>query len=364
MAQSELMRVLVLVGAGATLAEALPTHPRRDRTPPLDTTFFDLCRLADLHGRGAVRAYLVESFGIDPFDGEHRMEEVFNYLYSQAFADNPTLECLEAYWGLIRMYSAAIARTTNPLSGTSRYGVGALLRHLWRNREDCELTFVTFNQDLVIEKALTNALDVARYGEIPWSILDCYGIDFQQFLIDARDENNVMSTRPLDESLKIFKMHGSLNWVYTVRSGHDPKNSVRNPTTALRCVINQRVRADIQATVGAGQRGRDLLPVVVPPIYEKASRYGQVVGAVWSQADEAIRNADELVVFGYSFPDADFAARSLLRSAYHHNPNLSSVSVIDVSSEIAARVATMLDVKALHHYRSVPAFVEDFTARA
>ncbi len=76
---------------------------RRHQTPPLDTTFFELCRLADLHGRGAVRSYLIESFGIDPFDGEHRMEEVFNYLYSQAFADNPTLECLEAYWGLIRM---------------------------------------------------------------------------------------------------------------------------------------------------------------------------------------------------------------------------------------------------------------------
>jgi hypothetical protein len=356
------MRVVVIVGAGATLAEALPTHPRRDKTPPLDTTFFELCRFAGLNGRAAVRAYLIDSFGIDPFNGEHRMEEVFNYLYSQAFADDPTKECLEAYWGLIRMYSAAIARTTNPLSGTSRYGVGALLRHLWRDRTECELTFVTFNQDLVIEKSLTSAAATARYRDIPWSIMSCYGIEFQAMLVDARDQANLMSAPDL-VSLKIYKMHGSLNWVYTVRSGQDPKNSIRNPTTALRCIINQRVRADVQATVGSGQL-RDLLPVVVPPIYEKASRYGRVVGDVWAQADAAIRGADELVVFGYSFPDADFAARSLLRSAYHHNPALSSVSVIDVSSQIAARVATMLDVQSLHHYRTVSAFIEESLVRA
>lgn len=357
------MRVVVIVGAGATLAEALPTHPRRDRTPPLDTTFFELCRLAGLHGRAAVRAYLIDSFGIDPFDGEHRMEEIFNYLYSQAFADDPTKECLEAYWGLIRMYSAAIARTTNPLSGTSRFGVGALLRHLWRNRAACEMVFVTFNQDLVIEKSLTSASARARYRDIPWSIRDCYGIEFQEMLVDARDQANLMSAPDL-ESLRIYKMHGSLNWVYTVRSGQDPKNSVRNPTTALRCIVNQRVRSDVQLSVGGAGRLRDLLPVVVPPIYEKASRYGRVVGDVWTQADASIRSADELIVFGYSFPDADYAARSLLRSAYHHNPTLSSVSVIDVSSQIAARVATMLNVQSLHHYRTVPAFIEESRAPA
>ena len=350
------MRVVVVVGAGATLAEALPSSPRRDRTPPLDTTFFELCRLAELPGRRAVKSFLIDSFGIDPFDGQHRMEEVFNYLYSQAFSEDPADECLEAYWGLIRMYSAAIARTTNLLTGTSRYGVGALFKHLWRNRTECDITFVTFNQDLVIEKSLTNASTLARYADIPWSILNCYGIEFQRMLVDARDPM-VMSSPDL-ESLKVLKMHGSLNWVYTVRSGQDPKNSVRNPRTAFRCVVNQRVRSDVQDTVGVGQ-SRDLLPVVVPPIYEKASRYGRVVGDVWMRADEAIRDADELIVFGYSFPDADFAARSLLRSAYHHNPDLNSVSVVDVSTQVAARVAAMLGAEVLHHYQTVPVFAKE-----
>jgi len=52
------------------------------------------------------------------------MEETFNYIYSQAFADDAPEDCLDAYWSLLRMYAAAIARTTNNLSGTSRGGVG------------------------------------------------------------------------------------------------------------------------------------------------------------------------------------------------------------------------------------------------
>lgn len=346
------MQVVVIVGAGATLAEALPANPSCDRRPPLDTTFFQLCRLAQLSGRAAVRTYVVETFGIDPFVGEHRMEEVFNYLYSQAFSEQPTDQCLEAFWGLIRMYSAAIARTTNPLSGTSRFGIGALIRHLWRTRPGAELTIVTFNQDLVIEKALTNAKATQRYHRIPWSIRNCYGLTFAQFLVDRRGAGSLMTTGD-GPSINLLKMHGSLNWVYTVRSGQDPKNSIRHPTTHLRCLVNQRVYSDVQLAVGG--RSRDVLPVVVPPIYEKASRYGQVVGGVWTQADEAVRRADEVIVFGYSFPEADFAARSLLRSSFHGN-NVRAVTVIDVSFDIAARAAQILDVDSLHHYRTVPAF--------
>ena len=70
------------------------------------------------------RITFLRSFGINPFEGEHRMEETFNYIYSQAFADDAPEDCLDAYWSLLRMYAAAIARTTNNLSGTSRGGVG------------------------------------------------------------------------------------------------------------------------------------------------------------------------------------------------------------------------------------------------
>ncbi|HYP24934.1 MAG TPA: hypothetical protein VEV43_15310, partial [Actinomycetota bacterium] len=68
------MRTVVLVGAGATLAEALPARPPREQLPPLDATFFELCRLARLPGRETVQTYMEDHFGIDPFAGGHTME--------------------------------------------------------------------------------------------------------------------------------------------------------------------------------------------------------------------------------------------------------------------------------------------------
>jgi hypothetical protein len=352
------MNVVIVVGAGATLAEALPSHPPRSRRPPLDTTFFQLCRLAGLEGRAAVRGFLQDSFGIDPFSGEHRMEEVFNYLYSQAFAQNPEPQCLEAYWALIRMYWLALTRTTNGLRGNSRYGVGAVLRHIWRTYRGCRMTFITFNQDLVIEKALTKAVETWRYSGIPWSIFSCYEVPFAEFVIDPNERRRVFPGRRNEDSVKVLKLHGSLNWVYTVRSGQDPKNSLRHPRTPLRCVVNQRVRADRRVTVRS--TSRDLVPLIVPPIYEKTSMYSQAVGHLWGMADQEIRSADSLIVFGYSFPEADFAARTLLRSAFHHNSQLDSVSVIDISPDVAARISTILRPQTMRHYRTVPAFAADW----
>ena len=44
------MKTAVVVGAGATLAEALTKRPNRASTPPLDATFFQLCDHAGLPG--------------------------------------------------------------------------------------------------------------------------------------------------------------------------------------------------------------------------------------------------------------------------------------------------------------------------
>ena len=106
------MSAVILVGAGATLAEALPTNPSRSMTPPLDRTFFRLCAFAELEGLPTVVSYMYDRYGIDPVASEAGMEEVFNYLYADAISPVASDETLNSYWRLIRMYSRAIALTT------------------------------------------------------------------------------------------------------------------------------------------------------------------------------------------------------------------------------------------------------------
>lgn len=347
------MRTVVLVGAGATLAEALTSQPSRSRTPPLDATFFELCRLAKIEGGTVVDAYMKKQFGLSPLDGKHRMEEIFNYIYSDAFATPPASGAQDAYWALLRMYASALGRTTNSLTGTSYYGIGALLRHIWRTDEDPWLTFITFNQDLVIEKAIEAAKQTRRYSSIPWGINRCYDLNFSAFHVTASPREFTMTGGP---SVRILKMHGSLNWVYTVRSREDPRNSVRSPNTPLICLNHQLVLEGLRTKV---QRAtRSLIPLVVPPIYEKGTIYRQRIGRVWSRAGQAFETAERVIVFGYSFPDADFAARSLIRRSFHRNPSLKEVTVIDPSPTAGAKTSELLDVSCLHHFADVPTFCE------
>ena len=347
------MRTVVLVGAGATLAEALPARPSRDQLPPLDATFFELCRLARLAGRETVQSYMEDHFGIDPFNRGNTMEEVFNLLYSDVFSDSPPEDAFDAYWALVSMYAAAIARTTNDLRGTTRNGIGAVLRALWR-RNQPELTFITFNQDLVIENAIEEAKLTATYSQIPWDFQTCYEVDFGGFLYSAYEPTFL----PRDEeSIRLLKLHGSLNWFYKARSSEDAKNSIRAPRGRIHCLANRRILSGLRTR--SGKKLVHLLPLVVPPIYEKGPLYRQQIGGLWTSARSALERADELIVFGYSFPDADYGARSLLRGAFHQNPNVRTVTIIDISASVGSRVADLLDVETVHFYRNAAAFVRD-----
>jgi hypothetical protein len=345
------MSTVILAGAGASLAEAMPAHPPRDRRPPLDATFFELCRLASLPGRQSIQKYMFENFGINPFIGNRRMEEIFNFIYSDAFSADPPVGCIDAYWALIQMYIQAIGRTTNHLDGRSRSGIGALLRHLWSERNELP-TIVTFNQDLVIENAIESSVAMAKYSDLPWNIQHCYGIPFTGYPTITPNSKPFRSSG--DSSIRVLKLHGSANWHYSVRSGGDPKNGVRSAQGKLRCLNDQRVVPRVRFK--GSRRPVHTIPLIVPPIYEKSARYRDAVGPIWTAASGALESATKLIIFGYSFPPTDFGARSLLRRAFHRNTALQEVQIIDIDPSVASRVAELLSPPCVHLFKDVPTF--------
>lgn len=344
---------IILAGAGASLAEALPSRPAKKATPPLDVTFFDLCRDADLDGYHTVQQYMTKHYGIDLEKGPLRMEEVFNYVYSDAHGQQSTDEALQAYRFLLRMYSDALAKTTNDLEGMSRFGVGALLRYLWSEDRNRAITFITFNHDLVIEKAIENTAQLLKYSGIPWNIRLAYKLDFGEWTTLRGGSKPFSSSSTA--SITILKMHGSLNWVYRVRSGADPKNSIRSPKGKLTCLNETRITLGLRQY--SGKKWTDLIPLVVPPIYEKAALYQRAISPIWNHAFNTLKAADEIYIFGYSLPDADIGARSLLRRAIHESPKLAKVSVIDTQPFVAAKIASFLAVDSLEYYASVPSML-------
>jgi len=147
------MRTLVVVGAGATLAEALPSRPNQAKTPPLDATFFHLCKIARLTGRDAVKRYMTSSYGLDPFTGNVTMEQIFNYIHSTPFPrTHPT-----TVWTLTGLSSECMWRQFGPLPVTLKApaivvsGASPPSPHI---DPAGIVAFLTFNQDLVIERSI------------------------------------------------------------------------------------------------------------------------------------------------------------------------------------------------------------------
>ena len=209
---------------------------------------------------------------------------------------------------------------------------------------------MTFNQDLVVEKAIHNALKTQAYSHIPFTVATAYYVDFDDYVRpggSAGFKENYTG-RP---SYAVLKLHGSLNWVYPVRSADDAKNALRVPSSRLFCIDDPTIRLRIR--LESGTRAQDTLPLVVPPIYEKSGVIREKLRPVWSAAREAIQRADRIVVFGYSFPEADVAARNMLRSAFHANQKVEHVSIVDASPEVASQIGSWVGCPSFSFYRSV-----------
>jgi hypothetical protein len=341
---------VLLVGAGATLAESLPSKPNRANTPPLDATFFELCERARLDRLNTVRSYMTSTYGIDPVRDGSGMEQVFNYLYADAVSPSSTAKSVEAYWALIRMYANALTVTTRDLVGRSRSGVGALIRYMWRSKAR-DLTIVTFNQDLVIENALEETIAMKTYSDLPWALEHCYETDFEDWWTSSVPN----FTTGAQDSLRVLKLHGSLNWVYRARSAEDAKNSIRQPTGTPGCLLRRRLSTDLFAR--DGNRRVHLLPLIVPPIYEKSVHLRDQLQSVWNAAETAFKTATRLVVFGYSFPAADFAAIGLVRRGFIANSSLTEISVINPNPHIGGRVGELTQAPVVHSYRDLRSFL-------
>ena len=234
---------------------------------------------------------------------------------------------------------------------------GALLRFLLSSDLNEELSFITFNQDLVIERSIETTIEMAKYANTPWNIARCYSTEFADFIRHSGQPQFTIHTRtPRRPSTPVLKLHGSLNWVYTVRSATDRKNAMRNPGTRPLLYYNREVPQSMRYQ--GQQRTLPLLPLIVPPIFEKTPRYRQQLSPVWAAAEQRLTMAERLIVFGYSFPDGDLAARALFRRCFHRNISLREIHVIDPDPVAGARISALTGASRTHIYRSLDSFRE------
>ena len=351
--------VVMIVGAGATLSDAA-SSPIGKR-PPLDKGFFKCARAAQDSQLEQVRTYVQNSYNIDLLEPEYdSLESILGIVYSDLFYPGLTNRAGNTFRRLLRMVNRRLAATTNPLEPTPKRNIYRIMARLFREGiRPSDVTIITYNQDLQIEKCLALLQSTATWKNIGtvFSFPHCYHLPTPHItspggrheLFEFGDSN-----RP---GIPILKLHGSLNWYSCHTSARPSVQALLRPTRKLRITLRTKVSSEL-SYVG-GHRKMYGFPIVLPPVVHKAGILHESLKPVWRDAEMALRNARRVIVFGYSCPGPDVESANLISRTIRGRTDLSSFSVVDPSPVTFQRYVDLTGLDRLSFFRSARAYLRE-----
>lgn len=198
---------------------------------------------------------------------------------------------------------------------------------------------ISFNYELLMDFALRNLKD----GEARWSIVDGYGIPCDhlksQRVLQNKGSQELVQANAVTPSsnVRLFKLHGSLNWLYCPQCGQlyaYEHSDARGHSVVIHGMANM-----IQCSTN--HCCHKLSRVIIPPTLMKNYQSIPFIPQLWHQARRALRQASEIVVIGYSFPTTDFRSNWMFRKAMVDNQTLRKVTIVDTA--VGYQRKTLLD---------------------
>ncbi|HEU0129679.1 MAG TPA: hypothetical protein VFQ85_01645 [Mycobacteriales bacterium] len=195
----------------------------------------------------------------------------------------------------------------------------SLVRYWHRERA----TVITFNYDVLVEAAyLASVVVRSAYGGSDNYVdqSQLYPIPFTP--INAR-YGAALGSGPVD-TLRLLKLHGSLNWLYSGRSDFAGE-------TLYDLGIGRSWFDYGDVSMAAAM---DKVPLIVPPTAAKSSFFRhETVRGQWRLAAQALGAADRVICMGYSLPPGDLVARFLLATTMRGGATVSVVDRVDHVSQ-------------------------------
>jgi hypothetical protein len=362
------MRIALIFGAGATLANAVHFAQEREKKvdPPLDTTFFETVQELGISVPPALRDYARGLPTGSPFDVPQgsRVEEFFKDLFHDFLSETGTsAEIVDAYTDLVDIYRRVIRDTTDWIGEDRCRGgpVGRLVATAVGASDST--TLMTFNHDLLLENEIYKRSRLRRL----WCVEHGYGRFSDGRKVTAGKTKAVFdphsSTCDSGERLKILKLHGSLNW-YVRMQGKRPSPNVlagRSGNQNVMITRRRKVPGQLRSTRPnrSGRTSWYTWPVIVPPVYNKQALIQRFLPDVWKDARTELSRCDRALFFGYALPTADIEAEKLFQRSLAANEQLSAVHVVNPDPSTAERYARLLPMKALKWYPDIKEYMAD-----
>lgn len=239
----------------------------------------------------------------------------------------------------------------------SQNGASTSLYHMLLETCGPNDSFITFNWDTLLDRALTDSGG--------WTPQDGYGVSFASVL-EGTWKKKISGKTQYKTNWKLLKLHGSVNWLVPYlgvnfqslkyvsivpesdrvflywhsslpypthhgrwRGGYAPTCYGYYPPNIPGRLFN---RAEISAGPGrvfvshalrlfspfaeSSDPGVPSSPLLITPVRQKKyEMYASTIGSLWKQAAENLQTADRIVIVGYSFPPTDVRALGLVRAA-------------------------------------------------
>jgi len=265
-----------------------------------------------------------------------------------------------AYNDLLFLYNKRIAETTNHLDPIKELNLYKILEHFLSIGYLPEnVTFVTYNHDLQIEKILEELNQTKKIQG--YTTLDAFP-SYYQINIDKTqitkptDPRNRMKIFDVNfreiPTIKILKLHGSLNW-YSFHKGHQiTHESLADANRRIWLTQRKEISMDMKVSDRIAHESPFMFPVVVPPIIHKSEIFHDEIKQIWKNAEKALKSSHELLIFGYSCSPLDFESSNLFKRAVRKNPLLENITIIDPSSDVLKRYVDLLNPKGVSYYTS------------
>lgn len=294
-------KYIIFLGAGASCSEHAPSQSQ----------LFQKAFQSNCHNRidpdGHLKKYFKKFWSIDVEQDDlnsvvfptfeealgmlelaRNRQEAFKGFYSNANKNNID-HIIE---DLIYLMAEVLKET---LTISNKYHM-KLIDHLKHGGLLSQCCFVSLNYDILIDNALITARDVCDMD---------YGVDFMNFEYKSRYDYENWDRPNYKRSVKLLKLHGSLNWLYCPVC-NKIKITPKSKTVVKLAYIekDEECRCDIC-------KGR-FAPILIPPTYYK-NMANYYIASIWAQAEQAIMGCEKILFCGYSLPDADMHIKYLLK---------------------------------------------------
>lgn len=182
-------------------------------------------------------------------------------------------------------------------STTNGHPDQGLYQQLMKRLTDDETSLISLNYDLLLDNALHKG-----------GLTPNYCLDFLDFGGDPGHQT-VVGAHPARGDIKLFKLHGSINWGYC-------PSCYTTVFTRDKKIASDQVCPTCDGLLSA---------LIVPPTPMKVPP-SPFLSALWKKAEWELKQAKEIVFIGYSLSDADANIRYLLfRGFFSYTPKVTVV---------------------------------------